>query len=46
MKVENRGESFVKIGKDGLSFLEERILLDMMSWKSCGKKGRWIVFIQ
>ena len=31
--------SFVKIGKDKLIFLEERILLDMVSWKSCGEKG-------
>ena len=28
----------VKIGKDELSFLEEIILLDMVSWKSCGEK--------
>ena len=31
-------QSFVKIG-DELSFLKERILLDMVSWKSCGGKG-------
>ena len=31
--------SFVKRGENELSFLEERILLDMVSWKSCGEKG-------
>ena len=32
-------QSFVKIGEDELSFLEKRILLNMVSWKSCGEKG-------
>ena len=31
--------SFVKGGENELSFLEERILLDMVSWKNCGEKG-------
>ena len=31
-------QSFVKTRENKLSFLEERILLDMMSWKSCGEK--------
>ena len=32
-------QSFVKIRKNELSFLEKRILLDMVFWKSCRKKG-------
>ena len=28
-------QSFVKIGEDALSFLEEKLLLDMVSWESC-----------
>ena len=40
-------QSFVKIGKNKLSFLKKRILLDMVSWKSCGRKRRrWRFFIQ
>ena len=30
---------FLKRGEDALSFLKERILLDMVSWKSCEEKG-------
>ena len=36
--LKEASQSFVKIGKDELSFLEERILLDMASWKSCVEK--------
>ena len=33
-------QDFVKIKEGKLSFLKEGILLDMVSWKSCGEKGR------
>ena len=36
--LKEASQSFVKIGKDELSFLEKRILLNMVSWKAVEKK--------